>query len=135
MRSALASLPTPIFDAQNAAIQAQLEGYDGGTRTNLEIGIGSKIMSVRVSARALLEVLAGKYSPSEIDLVFGGSNEPDIPGLSNPFKSALAEGQMISEIGLEPVEGKDDDRITIKFGGPDPAVSPFRIKKARMGTG
>jgi hypothetical protein len=135
MRSALASLPTPIFDAQNAAIQAQLEGYDGGTRTNLEIGIGSKIMSVRVSARALLEVLAGKYSPSEIDLLFGGSNEPDIPGLSNPFKSALAEGQMISEIGLEPVEGKDDDRITIKFGGPDPAVSPFRIKKARMGTG
>jgi hypothetical protein len=130
MRSALSSLPTPIFDAQNAAIQAKLEGYDGGTRANLEIGIGSKIMSVRVSARRLLEVLAGKYSPSEIDLVFGGSSEPDISGLPNPFKSALATSQLITEIGVEPVEGKDDDQITIKFGGPDPAISPFRAKRS-----
>jgi hypothetical protein len=135
MRSALSSLPAPIFDAQNAAIQAKLEGYDGGTRGEVSIGIGigigigGKIMSARVSARRLLEVLAGKFSPSEIDLVFGGSAEPDISGLSNPFKSALAMGQLITEIGLEPVEGMDDDRITIKFGGPDPAVSPFRVKR------
>jgi hypothetical protein len=132
MRSALSCLPAPIFDAQNAAIQAKLEGYDGGTRANLQVGfgIGGKIMSVRVSARRLLEVLAGKYSPSEIDLVFGGSTEPDIPGLSNPFKSALAMSQLITEIGVAPVEGKDDDQITIKFGGPDPAISPFRAKRS-----
>jgi hypothetical protein len=130
MRSALASLPAPIFDAQNAAIQAQQRGYDAGTRSNFEIGLGSNIMFVRVSARSLLEVLAGKYSPSEIDLVLGGSSEPDITGLPNPFKSALAKGQMITEVELEPVEGKDDDRITIKFGEPDPAISSFRAKRS-----
>ncbi len=134
MRSALSSLPAPIFDAQNAAIQAKLEDYDGGTRgeVSVGIGIGGKIMTARVSARRLLEVLAGKYSPSEIDLAFGGSADPDIPGLTNPFKSALAMGQLITEIALEPVEGKDDDRITIKFGGPDPTISPFRVKRGRL---
>jgi hypothetical protein len=128
MSSMLAKLPTPIFDASNAAIQASLKGYDGGTRANLQIAVGNKIMSVRISARRLLEILSGKLSPSEIDLVFGGSIEPDLPSLPNPFRSALAAGQMITEIGLESLEGKDDDWITIKFGDGDPAVSPFRVR-------
>ena len=93
MNSALSSLPNPLFDSQNAAIQAQQTGYGVGMRGAMEIGMGDKIMRARIPARTLLELLAGRLSASEIDLAFGGSIEPDIPGLPNPFQLAIAKGE------------------------------------------
>ena len=56
--------------------------------------------------------------------------DTEFPGWPNPFEKALAKGQMIKEIVIEPVGGKDDDQIIITFGEPDPAVAPFRGRKA-----
>jgi hypothetical protein len=131
MRSTLANLPPPIFDAKNAAIQAEQKDYRFGSRANFSYGTdGEKIMSVSISARSLLEILTGKHSASDIEIICGASIEPDISGLPNPFKIALAQGQLIKEIGIEPVNGRDDDHITITFGEPDPAAAPFRGRKA-----
>jgi hypothetical protein len=130
MRSMVANLPPPIFDAKNAAIQAEQKTPEFGPRTDFSYGTnGEKIMSVSMSARRLLEILAGKHSPSDIDTICGGPIEPDIPGFPNPFKTALAKGQLIKEIEIEPVQGKDDDKISITFGEADPAVAPFRGAK------
>ena len=131
MRSMLANLPPPIFDAKNAAIQAEQKTLDFGSRANFSYGTdGEKIMFVSISARRLLEILAGKHSPSDIEIICGASIEPDISGLPNPFKIALAQGQLIKEIEIEPVGGRDDDQITITFGEPDPAAAAFRGRKA-----
>jgi len=131
MRSMLANLPPPIFDAKNAAIQAEQKTLDFGSRADFSFAInGEKIMSVSISARRLLEILAGKHSPSDIDTICGKPIEPDIPGFPNPFSTALAKGQLIKEIQIEPIGGKDDDHITIIFGEPDPAAAPFRGRTA-----
>ncbi|MGY3588507.1 hypothetical protein ACVIGB_002534 [Bradyrhizobium sp. USDA 4341] len=125
----LASLPSPIFDAQNAAIQAAQKTFNSGARTDFSFGIsGDRILSVSMSARRLLEILAGKYSPSDIDEICGGLVEPNVSGFPNPFKRALANGQLITDVSVESIGGRDDDRIVIKFGQPDPAVSAFRVK-------
>jgi hypothetical protein len=131
MLSALKSLPPPIFDSQNAAIQAEQKTYDFGSRAkDFSYGSdGEKIVSVNMSARRLLEILAGKHSPSDIDTICGGPND-EIPGWPNPFKKALAKGQLIKEIAIEPIIGRDDDLAVITFGEPDPAVAPFRGGKA-----
>jgi hypothetical protein len=127
MHSTLAKLPPPIFDAQNAAIQAEQKDYRYGSRADFSYGIdGEKIVSVSISARRLLEILAGKHSPADIDTICGGPIEPDMPGFPNPFRKALAKGQLIKELEIKPVSGKDDDQITITFGEPDPAAAPFR---------
>lgn len=130
MRSALENLPPPIFDAKNAAIEAEQKGYNFGARAkDFSYGIdGEKIMSVNMSARRLLEILAGKHSPSDIDSICGGPAD-DHPGWPNPFKKALAKGQLIKEIVIEPISGRDDDQVTIRFGESDPAVSPFRGRR------
>jgi hypothetical protein len=127
MRAMLANLSAPIFDSKNAATQAEHNGYNGGSRASMEFDLGPTY--TRVSARYLLEVLAGKYSPAEIDLVIGGLPLDTVAGVPNPFKTALAKGRLITAVEIEPVDGSDDDQITIRFRGPDPAVSPYRVKR------
>ena len=78
--------------------------------------------SVKISARQLLEFLAGKQSIEDFtkDLASGR--------LPNPFHQMLAQGRLISSVTIEHHPEKDDDTAIIEFGPPAPAVSPFRIK-------
>jgi hypothetical protein len=122
LQKMLEKLPAPIFDAHNTARRAQQTGLNVGPRESFGISLsGGHIVSAHMSNRVLLEILAGKHSPSEIDLLFQA-------GFPNPFKRALAEGWLITDISIERADDKNDDRVTIKFGGPDAAVSPFRSK-------
>jgi hypothetical protein len=74
--------------------------------------------------------LAGKLTPAEIELMKTGNFMPsDKHNSPNPFELALNGGQMISDLSLEPAEGKDDDWVTFKFGEPDPAISPFVVRR------
>ena len=41
----------------------------------------------------------------------------------------LKEGKLISEVRIEKSETQDDDTITIKLHGPDPAISPFVVNQ------
>src|SRR5258708_37209724 len=84
--------------------------------------------SSTLPARTLLALLAGKLTPAEIELMKTGNLMPsDKHNSPNPFELALNGGQMISDVSLEPAEGKDDDWVTFKFGEPDPAISPFVV--------
>ena len=47
------------------------------------------------------------------------------PGYTNFFDMKLRNGMMISDIKIVPSDTKDDDVISIKWSGPDPAISRF----------
>ncbi|MDQ1637401.1 MAG: hypothetical protein QOF62_740 [Pyrinomonadaceae bacterium] len=84
---------------------------------------------IRISARGLLELLSGKITQEQF---FKSHSFVPMPSESrrrwNPFKSKLSQGSLITEITVESGENeRDDDWLTIKFGGPDPAVSPFEL--------
>jgi hypothetical protein len=126
---ALSMLPTPIVDSINAAIRAQQAGYGLGMRGGMVMGFGKQNGFVKIPSRTLLELLAGRLAPSEFDAAFGGPIDTERRSMPNPFQVAIDQGKMITAVELEHAEGQDDDWITVKFGGPDPAISPFRIKQ------
>lgn len=85
-------------------------------------------MRIKISSRAILELLAGRMSQQEfferhrfIPSDFGSG--PYI----NPFDLGLGRGLVIDGITFEKAEPEDDDWITFELSGPDPAVSPFAL--------
>jgi hypothetical protein len=74
---------------------------------------------VKMSARMLLELLAGTKTLEEFE------EDYSLEKNGNPFRRMLDQGRLISEVTVEHQPDKDDDLITIRFGMPDPAVSPF----------
>lgn len=78
---------------------------------------------VKVSARAVLELLAGTMSYERFcELHRWNENEV------NFFRSRLASGQLFRSAKIERLdETQDDDWIEFEFGPPDPAVSAFRL--------
>lgn len=77
---------------------------------------------MKISARAVLELLAGRITPERFLTLHGWSPS------ANPFGSQLDAGRLIASIGVESGENEtDDDWLTMEFGRPDPAVSPFKV--------
>jgi hypothetical protein len=110
LADALARLPTPVLDPLNAYIQCREDSYRCG-RFGVYHVTGT---SVKISARTILELLAGRRTPSEIN---------------ESFERHLQQGRMITGIRVEKSEDyTDDDWLTIEFGEPDPAISPFVVK-------
>jgi len=74
---------------------------------------------MKLSARALLELLAGRMANDDI--------KKWITGDHNPFEHWLAKGYAISDIELE-AQGanEDDDYVVIKVA-PDPNGSRLRL--------
>jgi hypothetical protein len=121
-------LPGPVNDALNAAIRIE-EGKYGIGATHYggyELSIGNSSGSIRISSRALLDLLAGKIEPSRFAQDHGFALPETGKGMNNPFKTALAQGMTIETVLVERTENEDDDWITFKFSGPDPAITPFR---------
>jgi hypothetical protein len=110
LSDALARLPKPVLDPLNAYIQRRETGYPCG-----RLGVFTlRGNSVKISARTILELLAGRRTPSEIN---------------ESFERLLQQGRMITRIRVEKSEDdSDDDWLTIEFGKPDPAISPFVVK-------
>jgi len=86
-------------------------------------GITMSARSMRLSARTLLELLAGKMSIDD----FTKAYSVDLRTPVNPFLQRLQSGQLITAILLHRQTDRDDDEVTIEFGDPDPAVSAFRM--------
>ena len=78
-------------------------------------------VNVEMSARELLEILAGAKTVAEFEKDY--AMQPH----SNPFRQMLTAGRLISKTTVERISEKDNDVVTIKFGPPDPAVAPFRV--------
>ncbi|MGD0865493.1 MAG: hypothetical protein ABSA49_08050, partial [Rhizomicrobium sp.] len=75
--------------------------------------------NVKISARALLEMLAGRMSEAEFKRWITGDH--------NPFEHWLSQGYSISEIEIEPQGSEaDDDYIVVKLA-PDANASALRL--------
>lgn len=119
---ALAHLPTPVLDCHNASLRTNLPSPGNGT-----LGIRMSDHKICLSARVVLDLLAGKISSDEFQRTYGwgpGSerNEP------NPFARKLAHGQLITAAQVTSADGADDDWLEFSFGDSDPAAAPFQTR-------
>jgi hypothetical protein len=77
---------------------------------------------IKISARGLLELLSGKVTQERFFELH------DWRAMANPFSAQQSQGRLITEIRVEHNEKeRDDNRLTIRFGNPEPAISPFRL--------
>ena len=79
--------------------------------------------AIEMSARMLLVILAGKLTVEDFEQEYRMKPE------ENPFRLMLAQGRLLKSINVEAHPDKDDDRVVIRFGVPDAAVSPFTPKQ------
>lgn len=125
-----AHLPNPVNDALNASLRTE-EGKYGEGKSNYggyTVSISNTSASIRISARALLELLAGKVDPKQFAEDHGFAHATTATGINNPFETALRKGFVIEELVVERQADDDDDWITFKMLGSDAGTSPFRIR-------
>ena len=121
LQSAIEQIPRPVMTPTNAA------------RRNVETEVGASMSmalkstgnEVRISARALQELLAGTKSYERFAEEHGWDT-----GQGNVFRGQLASGRLFATARIEPGDNEDDDWIVFEFGVPDPSVSPFRLPRA-----
>ncbi len=122
----MGELPMPIDMPINAALRAREVGYGWGFHGGVEMSRSR----IRISAREVMEVLAGRRTAKDMNDLHRWSSPGDTPApntMPNPFERRLMEGRL--PVAMSVVEGTDDDPdhwIEIEFGDPDPAISPFR---------
>ncbi|MGB0073277.1 MAG: hypothetical protein WBP71_10055 [Terracidiphilus sp.] len=114
--SLVSRLPIPEQSPRNA--MSHLKRKDGMTGRHL--ATLTKGTGIEMSARMLLEILAGQLSVRDFEQNYR------IEGALNPFRRMLEQGRLIEGITVEPHPEADDDRVTIRFGKPDSAIAPFR---------
>jgi hypothetical protein len=121
-------LPSPNFEGyqarslhQQAAFKPQARGWYLGTH----ISSRKSTMTIKVSARALLDLLAGRISTSEF-MHFSGLD--DTPYQRNIFKHRLDQGDVLSGVSLEHCGPNDDDDWLVMELKSDPAASPLQLK-------
>lgn len=118
--------PKPVEMPINAAHRAKESGFGWGHHGGFKMS-GERL---RVSAREVLEMLAGRRTAQEINQLHdqldrGISSGPNsIPGLMDLY---LSRGQLPVSISvIKTDENDNDDWIEFEFGPPDPAITPFR---------
>jgi hypothetical protein len=84
------------------------------------IGGPDGITEVRMSTRALLDLLAGRISQERFAKHFSHQNGVGI------FESILRNGRLITEASVKRSPDEDDEIVLI-FGKPDPAAGPFVV--------
>ena len=117
---ALKHLPLPVLDAHNAALRIDEPTPGRGT---LGISMGSN--RVRLSARVVLELLAGKISYEDFQRTYGWDTASEC-AQPNPFTYAVEHGQLFTAASVYVGGDADDDWLEFSFGKPDPAAAPFR---------
>jgi hypothetical protein len=117
-------LPEPVNDAANAINRLKSVRRKEGLSKYGGMEMSEK--TVRISARALLELLSGKVEQKKFLKDHRLIPTETHPDTKNIFEIRLNHGSLIDEIQIEKSEIEDDDWILIKFTDPDPAVSPFR---------
>lgn len=116
---AIARLPAPVMMPNNALRR----NFDSDWSASMEGGYKSGSTRIKVSARAVLELLAGVQSFERFASIHGWDERQ-----TNLFKLKLASGQLFTSAHIEPLgPGSDDDWLEFEFGSPDPAISQFRI--------
>jgi hypothetical protein len=79
--------------------------------------------TIKISARALTELLAGRVTMQAF-LAKQGLDP------SQFFVRQLENGNTLKNASLETAEHKDDDWVVLEYDGPDSAISPYRGRKS-----
>lgn len=120
LRATVQRIPQPMRSVGNASTLCR----QGGCGPDMIGGYQVSDGYVSLSSRALQRLLAGEMTISDFLTTHGWN---DVPGPTNPFARALQSGRMITQITVVSAGDKDDDWLTINFGKPDPAVTPFCV--------
>ncbi|WP_445219881.1 hypothetical protein ACKWRH_06990 [Bradyrhizobium sp. Pa8] len=119
----LAQLPQPAATPQDALYWiGRARAHEGQTYNTIHYSGGLMTGSVKLSARQIQEVLAGRTTAQEL---FAQFDTPDRP-FRNPFEAALRQGLTIESINLTKNADADDDLLEINFGLADPAISKLK---------
>jgi hypothetical protein len=117
----LMHLPPPCATPQDALYWIANAGPHEGQPIHI---LTHGATTMKISARKIQEVLAGKTTPTELFEEYG---RPDAP-CDNLFLRALREGLTIKSVNLTPVPEADDDLLEFRFG-PDAAIRKFVAAK------
>ena len=128
LERAVASIPQAVREPINAAHHCLLSGYGRGMAGGYMTG-----KTIKISSRALLELLSGQIS-SDSFLELHGWDAPvgKSAFATNSFKQALNSGRMIKTVHVEYGGNKDDDWLEFEFGAPDAAFSPFVVPEVNQ---
>jgi len=121
--------PEPKADAFNALYSVKGKyPHEGGYITMREEQYHGNATRITISARIILELLAGRMSYDEFAERYGFVAVDPFPARGpNPFQISLRNGALITDISFQRGDTEsDDDAVIISLDGPDPAVSPFR---------
>jgi len=116
-------LSTKLPQIRSTALNARYEAGQWSSGSNFRGACNVSENQIRMSARDLLELLAGVLRQDAFE---------SLPFMvrSNPFLNKLANGQLITDVRIEKDKtDADDDWAVLEFGNPDPAVSPFRVNR------
>jgi hypothetical protein len=119
----LASLPAPTATPLEALHWISRSAPHQGQTTGMLVQRGGGHMSVKMSARKVHELLAGKITAQVLFAEYARPGER----LDNPFERALNRGFTVEAIKITKEPDQDDDLIEIAFGFPDPAISKLKV--------
>lgn len=121
--------PEPV-NTPSGARETIRRGFDPKALRPLAGVIGFSHNEIRISASALLALLAGRITQEELFKSLDFSPWSDRPGAThNLFEYMLGESKRIVEVQVEDTK-YDDSTLVFKFDGPDPAISPYVNPKA-----
>lgn len=121
--------PEPV-NTPSGARETIRYGYDPKALRPLAGGIGWSHNEIRISASAVLALLAGRITQEELFKSLDFSPWSDRPGAThNLFEYKLGKSMRIVEVQVENTK-YDDDTLVFKFDGPDPATSSYVNPKA-----
>jgi hypothetical protein len=122
-----AHLPRPRFEAGQIKSLHQQQMFDHSTKgwyVGTQIESNRDTMTIRISARAVLDLLAGRISPEQFGYFTG------MEGAKNLFQLSLNRGDIIKNVALEP-RGIDEDDDNLVFTlSYDPSATELRLPKS-----
>lgn len=119
----LSELPIAVNTAVNGAKRAMENGYGLGNHG----GYRMTSHKISVSARELMEVLAGTRTFDDTDFKVARRGDSARGDLCRAFATALAEGRLPAQVIVLPSTDDDNDTwVEFELGEPDVAISPFR---------
>ncbi len=126
----LGKMPTPNLSGYTAYSwheQGMCEANALGKYVPTRLSIGRERMHLRISARAVQELIAGRLSPERFrNWTFGDDN---------PVRRELDEGRTISSVCFEPQGNEEDDDYLVFEFRDDPAARRLHMPTQLKGDG
>jgi hypothetical protein len=123
-------IPKPVLDATNGV--NHLKGKHRKEGLSHYGGWQMSGNTIRISARALLDLLAGRVSQKKFFEDHKLTPTETHKDAVNYFERSLKQGRLIDGIKLERSIDEDDDWIVIQFGNPDPAIARLVLPKTSV---